>query len=107
MADWSKQPFIRGAYTYPSLGAEIGDRHVTFSVCYLHAFTLCVSTYLMLGAEAGCSGRDALARPVDNTLFFAGEATHPAVNPCLQAAWETGLSAANLVKEAASPLSRM
>ncbi|KXZ54086.1 hypothetical protein GPECTOR_5g191 [Gonium pectorale] len=24
--DWSQDPYIRGAYTYPSLGAELGDR---------------------------------------------------------------------------------
>ena len=35
------------------------------------------------GAEAG--DREALAAPCGATVFFAGEATHPAVNPCLQA----------------------
>ncbi|CAM6091974.1 unnamed protein product [Calypogeia fissa] len=37
--------------------------------------------------------RDALARPVDR-IFFAGEATHHGVNPCLQAAIDTGQRAA-------------
>ena len=38
--------------------------------------------------------RDALAAPVGDVLFFAGEATHDAVNPCMQAALETGERAA-------------
>ena len=38
--------------------------------------------------------REALAAPVEGRIFFAGEATHPAVNPCLQAAYETGQRAA-------------
>lgn len=26
ITDWSKEAYIRGAYSYPSLGAELGDR---------------------------------------------------------------------------------
>lgn len=26
IVDWSKEPYIKGAYSYPSLGAKIGDR---------------------------------------------------------------------------------
>ncbi|BFI42826.1 protein MpOMT24 [Marchantia polymorpha subsp. ruderalis] len=37
-----------------------------------------------------------LAKPVGN-IFFAGEATHPGVNPCLQAAIDTGRRAAHEV----------
>ena len=66
VADWSKDPHIRGGYSYPSLGAHPGDRA-------------------------------ALAAPVGDTLFFAGEATHPAINPCVQAALETGERAAREV----------
>ena len=54
--DWSQEPFIRGAYTYPST-AQRGDRGI-------------------LAKSAG-------------TLFFAGEATHEGVNPCMQGALET------------------
>lgn len=50
-----------------------------------------------LGAHVG--DRAALAAPCGR-LFWAGEATHPAVNPCLQAALETGLRAALEVREA-------
>ena len=50
-----------------------------------------------LGARVG--DRDALAAPCGR-LFWAGEATHPAVNPCLQAAYETGVRAAREVSEA-------
>lgn len=53
----------RGAYSYPTYGAEDGDR-------------------------------EAYARPVNNLLFFAGEATHPGINPCIHAAMETGVRAA-------------
>jgi hypothetical protein len=31
-----------------------------------------------------------LAEPIGTTVFFAGEATHAAINPCMQAAMETG-----------------
>jgi monoamine oxidase len=61
--DWSKVEWVGGAYSYPTFGAEAGDR-------------------------------EALAAPVGGTLFFAGEATHPDVNPCMQAALESGETAA-------------
>lgn len=52
--------------------------------------------------------REALAAPVDDVLFFAGEATHPAVNPCMQAALETGeRSAAQVLRAAERTLSRL
>lgn len=44
--------------------------------------------------------RAMLAAPVANTLFFAGEATHMFVNPCLQGAMETGARAAAQVRGA-------
>lgn len=50
-------------------------------------------TYPSLHAQVG--DRDVLAQPVGTTLFFAGEATHPAINPCMQAAMETGQRAAS------------
>ncbi len=28
MYDWSKEKYVRGAYTYPTLGAELGDREL-------------------------------------------------------------------------------
>mmetsp|Transcript_29995 Transcript_29995/g.84637 ORF Transcript_29995/g.84637 Transcript_29995/m.84637 type:complete len:113 (+) Transcript_29995:285-623(+) len=71
--DWAKDPHVKGAYSYPSRGAEEGDR-------------------------------EALAAPVDGTLFFAGEATHEAVNPCMQAAMETGLRAAGRILAAERPV---
>jgi monoamine oxidase len=69
--DWSEVEWVGGAYTFPSLGAEEGDR-------------------------------EALAAPVAGALFFAGEASHPAVNPCMQAALETGERAAAQVVAALS-----
>ncbi|KAK9867463.1 hypothetical protein WJX84_001341 [Apatococcus fuscideae] len=71
VVDWSKEPYARGAYTYPSLGAHVNDR-------------------------------DVLAEPLGQTVFFAGEATHPAINPCIQAAIETGQQAAAQVLAARS-----
>ncbi|CAI5479368.1 unnamed protein product [Closterium sp. Yama58-4] len=64
-ADWSKDIYIRGAYTHPTIGA--GD------------------------------ARDQLAVPVAGKLFFAGEATHFGVNPCMQGALDTGTRVANEV----------
>lgn len=64
VVDWSKERYVRGAYSYPSLGATAEDRA-------------------------------ALAAPVGSRIFFAGEATHRGVNPCLQAALETGARAAS------------
>ena len=67
VVDWSLDPWALGAYSHPSLGARRGDRR-------------------------------ALAGPeFAGALFFAGEATHEAVNPCLQAAIETGERAAREV----------
>ena len=75
--DWSKEQYVGGAYTYPTLGAEPGDR-------------------------------EALQAPVQGTLFFAGEACHAGVNPCMQAALETGELAAEQAQAALQPaLSRL
>ncbi|KAK9804891.1 hypothetical protein WJX72_010512 [[Myrmecia] bisecta] len=69
IADWSREPYIRGAYTYPTKDAKVGDR-------------------------------EALAEPIGLTVFFAGEATHPAINPCIQAALETGQRVAAQIQAA-------
>lgn len=61
--DWSKEAYIEGGYSAPSVGARAGDRA-------------------------------AIAAPVGGVLFFAGEHTHPCLNPCLQGAMETGDRAA-------------
>jgi monoamine oxidase len=46
-------------------------------------------------ALPGCAGmREVLARPVDNRLFFAGEATHPHAFSTCHGAYESGLRAA-------------
>jgi len=39
--------------------------------------------------------RTILAEPLLGRVFFAGEATHSGVNPCLQAAIDTGRRAAS------------
>ena len=83
MVDWSQQPYVWGAYSHPSLGARLGDRQATRS--WLMCLGMCLSSVCC---------REALGAPVGGRIFFAGEATHPAVNPCLQAAYETGERAA-------------
>ena len=46
----------------------------------------------------GAAGkRTALAQPVGDALYFAGEATHEGVNPCIHGAMETGERAAAAV----------
>jgi monoamine oxidase len=45
IADWGKEPFIRGAYSFPIVGG-------------------------------GLAMRRTLAEPIQNKLFFAGEASH-------------------------------
>jgi monoamine oxidase len=46
-------------------------------------------------AMPGCSGaRFRLSRPVENRLFFAGEATHPNFFSTAHGAWESGVRAA-------------
>jgi monoamine oxidase len=67
--DWRRDPFSRGAYTYPIVGAVHAAR--------------------------------ALRRPVDGTLFFAGEATcDPPENGTVNGAIESGVRAADEVLSA-------
>jgi len=68
VVDWSQDPWVRGAYTYPTLGAEPGDR-------------------------------EKYAAPVAGLVFFAGEGTHPTVNPCIQGAMETAVRVAAQVSQ--------
>jgi hypothetical protein len=70
VANWDDEPWAGGGYSHPSLGAWAGDRASL--------------------AAPSHGGR----------VVWAGEATHPAVNPCLQAALDTGLRAAREVVEA-------
>jgi monoamine oxidase len=69
--DWSKEPAIRGAYSYPLVNG------------------------------GGLATRRTLAAPVQNRLFFAGEATHAdGHSGTVHGALETGLRAANEVLRA-------
>jgi monoamine oxidase len=61
--DWSKDPFSRGAYSYPKVG--------------------------------GLKAAQTLAEPVNDTIFFAGEATDfQGANGTVHAALDSGISAA-------------
>jgi len=64
--DWSKDPFSRGAYSYPKIG--------------------------------GLKAAQTLAEPVNDTIFFAGEATDfQGANGTVHAALESGISAARKI----------
>lgn len=65
--DWNRHPFVRGAYTSPTVGASQEDRTA-------------------LAAPVGAG-----------TLCFAGEAFHPTQSACVQHALETGLTAAEAI----------
>jgi monoamine oxidase len=61
--DWSKDPFSRGAYSYPKVG--------------------------------GLKAAQTLAEPINDTIFFAGEATDfQGANGTVHAALDSGISAA-------------
>mmetsp|Transcript_12835 Transcript_12835/g.22635 ORF Transcript_12835/g.22635 Transcript_12835/m.22635 type:complete len:387 (+) Transcript_12835:239-1399(+) len=73
--DWAKEPWVRGAYTYPSLNAEAHDR-------------------------------EALAAPVADCLFFAGEACNTDLNPCVHGAMDSAQVATVSLLLALQPPSR-
>jgi monoamine oxidase len=58
---------------------------------------LALGSYSHLGLGASGADRDALAMPVDNALFFAGEATHRDDPASVHGAWWSGLRAAHQV----------
>jgi hypothetical protein len=55
-----------------------------FHFCLNFAFKFNLRRYIM-------------AAPLGDRVFFAGEATHLGVNPCMQGAMETGIRAASQV----------
>ena len=66
VSHWASDPFARGSYSYPGVGAFGNDRTL-------------------------------LARPVEDTLFFAGEATHRDDPGSVHGAWWSGLRAARQI----------
>jgi monoamine oxidase len=54
-----------------------------------------------LPGRSGC--RATLAAPVDDRIFFAGEATHPHFYSTVHGAWESGLRAADEAIAALDP----
>ena len=65
--DWQRDPFSRGAYSYPGVG--------------------------------GIEAHKELAKPVQSTLFFAGEATNGRQNGTVAGAIESGQRAAAEVRK--------
>ena len=57
-----------------------------------------LGSYSYIARAASRDDTRALARPIDNRLFFAGEATHPDYNSTVHAAYETGLAVAETVR---------
>lgn len=55
-------------------------------------------SYSYLAKGSWRTDHAALARPVGNRLFFAGEAAHPSYNSTVHAAYETGIRAAEAIR---------
>ena len=66
ISHWASDPYARGSYSYPGLGASGSDR-------------------------------SQLAKPIEDTLFFAGEATHRNDPASVHGAWWSGLRAARQI----------
>lgn len=131
--DWAQEPYVGGAYSFPSLGAQDGDREalaapvagtIFFAGVYVrecmgvwgcHSVFVCifcgqVSSFMRIPNVVPAAARvfhstSPLAPPIPNP---PGEATHTSVNPCMQAALETGQRAATQVLAAlGAPTSRL
>lgn len=77
LVDWAKEPYIRGAYSCPTVSEPPGARR-------------------------------ALARPVGDSLFFAGEACNQASMMTAHGAFESGVRAAGeLLASCKRPQSRL
>ena len=66
VSHWASDPYARGAYSYPGVGASGSDR-------------------------------SQLAKPIEDTLYFAGEATHREDPASVHGAWWSGLRAARQI----------
>ena len=98
--DWSKVDYVGGAYTFPSLGARYEDSYqwlhlIARSPPCLLSPSDCPPSDCPLYCRLG--DRDKLARPVDNAIFFAGEAAHSGMNMCVHGAMEAGQMAATQI----------
>jgi monoamine oxidase len=58
-----------------------------------------LGSYSYIAKASRQSDTATLAAPIDNRIFFAGEATHPRANSTVHAAYETGLDAAQSVAD--------
>ena len=56
-----------------------------------------LGAYSFVAKDASRKDHKALGVPIENSLFFAGEATHPEYNSTVHAAYESGLMAAEAV----------
>ena len=70
--DWAKEPYVRGSYSYPSVGSF----------------------------PDGPNMREVLARSVGGRLFFAGEATHNEAAATVPGALQSGQRAAREIDDA-------
>lgn len=76
-----------------AMGAGIGRRLVKSAMTSWASDPLTLGAYAMARPGAAASRRK-LAQPLDDRLFFAGEATHPTMPATLQGAYLSGLEAA-------------
>ena len=92
--DWSAHPRTYGAYSHPTLGAA-GQRSV-FGLA-AHAPWPCMQVLI---TAPWSPHRSALGLAAHGAIFFAGEACHEGINPCVHGAMETGERAAQRALEA-------
>jgi monoamine oxidase len=92
--DWSAHPRTYGAYSHPTLGAA-GQRSALGLAA--HAPWPCMQ---VLTPAPWSPHRSALGLAAHGAIFFAGEACHEGINPCVHGAMETGERAAQRALEA-------
>mmetsp|Transcript_9794 Transcript_9794/g.10855 ORF Transcript_9794/g.10855 Transcript_9794/m.10855 type:complete len:119 (-) Transcript_9794:126-482(-) len=85
--DWSEDDYIRGTYSSPSVGAgwmsQTQSEHVP-----TEATTPALRSSDALPPMAAETCRHGLAKPLQNTLFFAGEHTNVKNVPLCRPPWK-------------------
>jgi hypothetical protein len=92
--DWNAHPRTYGAYSHPTLGAA-GQRSALGLAA--HAPWSCMQVLI---TAPWSPHRSALGLAAHGAIFFAGEACHEGINPCVHGAMETGERAAQRALEA-------
>ena len=90
--DWATHPHIHGAYSHPTLGAAGQRPELGAPIRGTDG-----------GGGEGGGGLQGDGGMPPPSIFFAGEACHQGVNPCIHGAMETGEDAARLVWQSWGP----